>query len=239
MGSSLRILSANLWNGRAHPEAFADLVVALGVDLVAVQELSPEQAEALATVMPHGELEPARDYCGMGVVAQRPLKVSRVAMPYRDARVAHLDEQHWPQLQGPLELLNVHIGAPHMLSPHVGLAIRPRQMRELMRYLGTSQRDQRVLVGDLNATPLWPVYRRIASHLTDAAVTVARRRGRRVEPTWAPWHGAPRLIRIDHGFVAGVEVEDFRVVEVPGADHWAVVMDVAAAADAGEERSAE
>ena len=81
-------------------------------------------------------------------------------------------------------------------------------------------------MGDFNSTPLWPAYRRIRSHLTDAAVAVAERRGRRVGRTWGPWASAPRLLRIDHGFVSGLEVEEFRVVEVFGSDHSAIVMDV-------------
>jgi len=44
LGGRLRIVSANLWNGRAHPEAFAELVAGLEADIVAVQEMSPEQA---------------------------------------------------------------------------------------------------------------------------------------------------------------------------------------------------
>ena len=82
------------------------------------------------------------------------------------------------------------------------------------------------MVGDFNSTPIWPVYRRIASHLTDAAVAAAKKLNRRPANTWGPWHGSPRLLRIDHGFVRGVEVEQFHVVDIPMSDHSAVVMDV-------------
>ena len=43
-----RLLTANLANGAADPGAFADLVEAAEPDVVLVQELAPEQAEALA-----------------------------------------------------------------------------------------------------------------------------------------------------------------------------------------------
>jgi len=62
--------------------------------------------------------------------------------------------------------------------------------------------------------------------LTDAAVTVARRRGERPKATWGPWSGSPRLLRIDHAMVGGVTVEGFRVVDIPGSDHDAVVIDI-------------
>ena len=83
-----------------------------------------------------------------------------------------------------------------------------------------------MLVGDFNSTPLWPAYHRVCARMNDAALMVARRRGERPARTWGPWSGAPRLLRIDHGFVAGAEPEGFRVVEVPGSDHSAVVLDV-------------
>ena len=57
MGGRLRILTGNLANGAADPQAFADLVRSYRADVVAVQELVPEQAEALAEVMPYGVLD--------------------------------------------------------------------------------------------------------------------------------------------------------------------------------------
>ncbi len=228
MGTTLRILSANLWNGRADPDRFADLVLAQAADVVCVQELSPEQAEALASVMPHGALEPARDYSGMGIALRRTATLDRIAKPVRDVRLATLTPAHWPQLAQPLRILNVHLTAPHVVRPIFGLRHRPGEVAALDAYLSARPSDQRVVVGDFNSTPLWPAYWRMRSHLTDAAVAVAERRGRRARATWGPWSSAPRLLRIDHGFVSGLTVEAFRVVDVSGSDHSAIVMDVAA-----------
>jgi endonuclease/exonuclease/phosphatase (EEP) superfamily protein YafD len=229
LGHTLRILSANLWNGGACPEGFADLVTALAVDAVCVQEMAPEQADALASVMPHGELHPNRDFTGMGIALRSPAKIERIPISCRDLRVAHLDPASWPVLAAPLELMNLHMAAPHTFTPRMGLRMRVEQMRGFLPYLSRADAPaRRVLVGDFNATPAWPVYRQIGRHLDDAAVRVARRRGERPKPTWGPWHGAPRLLRIDHAMVGGVEVEDFRVVDIPGSDHSAVVVDVAA-----------
>ncbi len=227
LGQSIRILSANLWNGGADPEAFADLVAALAVDAVCVQELTPAQADALARVMPHGELHPDEHFTGMGIALRRPAKIHRVPLACRDLRVATLDPGEWPDLSMPLELANLHMAAPHTMRPRLGLALRVRQMRDLVPWLGRRRGPtQRVLVGDFNATPVWPVYRRIAAHLSDAASLVARRQGERPRNTWGPWSGSPRLLRIDHAMIDGVEVDDFRVVHVPGSDHSAIVVDV-------------
>jgi endonuclease/exonuclease/phosphatase family metal-dependent hydrolase len=230
LGQSIRILSANLWNGGADPEAFADLVVALAVDAVCVQELTPEQADALAHVMPHGELHPNRDFTGMGIALRAPATLDRVEISCRDVRVATLQPRHWSALAAPLELMNLHMAAPHTLRPRLGMRMRVEQMRAFLPYLRRADAPrQRMLVGDFNATPLWPVYRQLSSHMSDAAVAVARRRGERAQATWGPWSGAPRLLRIDHALVSGLEVEDFRVVHVEGSDHSAVVVDVASA----------
>ena len=82
-----------------------------------------------------------------------------------------------------------------------------------------------MLVGDFNSTPLWPSYRRIASQLADAAVAVAQVTGRPLVSTWGPGAGARRVLRIDHAFVRGVTALDFRVVNIAGSDHDAIVIE--------------
>lgn len=230
MAGRLRIVSANLWNGRAHPEAFAELVAGLEADVVAVQEMAPEQADALAEVMPHGQLMPARDHSGMGFATRQPVAVSLIPLYMRSAPVVRLDPSDWSQLRRPLEVVNVHMYAPHVVVPKLGLPVRRRQIRDFERFLADegsdSLRDSRVLVGDFNATPVWPVYRWFAQRFTDAAGAAAGALGRPVRSTWGPWHGAPRLLRIDHGFVRGFEVEEFQVMPLRGSDHSAVVLDL-------------
>jgi endonuclease/exonuclease/phosphatase (EEP) superfamily protein YafD len=222
-----RIVSANLWNGAAEPGAFADLVAALQADAVATQEMTPEQADALARVLPHGQLEPARDYSGMGIALREPARVRRLGLPCRDARVADVRWQRPSGARLELEILNVHVQAPHSPPSWGALRRRRGQLHGLVRHLAASPHRRRVLVGDLNATPLWPLYRRLLARLSDAAVAAARRHGRAVQRTWGPWAGAPRLLRIDHALVHGVAVEDFQVLPIAGGDHSAIVVDLA------------
>ncbi len=226
MGQPLRVLSANLWNGRADASAFADLVVALSADVVAVQEVTPDQAEALARALPHGQIEPDWDHHGMGIALQRPATHSKIELHRRPARVATLSPEDWPHLERPVEITNLHIAAPQILFPYVGLAARRIQMRDFDAHFAGMDDAARVLVGDFNSTPRWPVYQRIASQFSDAAVAVAQLRGRKAEPTWGPWAGSPRVLRIDHGFIRGLRAEEFQVVEIVGSDHSAIVMDL-------------
>jgi endonuclease/exonuclease/phosphatase (EEP) superfamily protein YafD len=227
MRDRLRILTANLWNGRADPARLAALIEAEDVDVACVQELSHEQAEALACVLPYGRLEPAGDFTGMGIALRRPAEVASLPLAYRPLRTARLDPKDWPGLADPLAIWNVHVRAPHSFPQHTSFAIRRRQLRELLDHLREAP-ARLALVGDFNATPVWPVYRRLAAELRDAAHHVAAARGARPARTWPNLPGLAwlRLLRIDHAFVRGVDPHDVRVLEIAGSDHDAVCVDV-------------
>lgn len=226
MGNRLRILTANLLNGGVDPEALAELASSLAVDVAALQELAPDQAEALAEVLPHGALHPARDHTGMGIALRRPAQGDRLPLPARDALLARLEPGDWNGLTRPVEVVNVHVRAPHLLPTWRTLAQRRGQLRGLLAHLAASGDRPQVLIGDFNATPVWPLYRRLAALRRDAAREDARRRGTRPRPTWGPGPRAPRLLRIDHAFVQGLAVEAVQVAPLPGSDHSALIVDL-------------
>jgi vancomycin resistance protein VanJ len=219
----LRVLSANLANGRAHADAFADLVEGAEPDVVLVQELTPGQADALARVLPFGKLEPARDHQGMGIALRDPGSVRRLHLPYRSAFVAEVpraaDEE-------PVEVVNLHLAAPHVHPVVRRLRDRRAQLDLVLAHLDSAPRRRRVLGGDLNATPLWPAYRRLRARFDDAAVEAARRMGRRPGRTWGPWSGSVRLLRIDHVLVRGLAAAETRVLPLRGSDHSALIADL-------------
>ncbi len=225
MGGRIRVLTANVWNGKADPAGLAEVVERLEVDVVAAQELAPAQACALEALLPHGRLEPATDFNGAGIALRRPARLARVSLSYRDAHAAVLEPVDWPELRSPVEILGVHIMGAHVWPYWTKNRIRRAMLRALLAYLDASPDARRLLVGDLNATPLFGVYRQIARRLDDAAAQVARREGRRPEPTWGPGPDAPRLLRIDHAFVAGLQVDAVRTVDL-GADHSGLVVDI-------------
>jgi endonuclease/exonuclease/phosphatase family metal-dependent hydrolase len=227
MGSHLRVLSGNLMNGRADPEAFADLVRSSGADVVAVQELSPEQARARGSVLPHGRFEPALDFTGMGIALRHPAEFDRVALAYRDARVARLDPAHWPGLTGGLEIVNVHMASPTFgTQAWTRFSHRRDQCRGLVEYLDGTPDRARAVLGDFNATSSWPLYRVVAGRLEDLALSHARSRSARPARTWARWVGGPPLLRIDHCFGSGLRVDDFQVVAIRGSDHSGLLVDL-------------
>ncbi len=225
MAGSIRVLSGNLWWGRADPGGLVDLIREYQIDVFAAQELGPENAEAISSELPYGRLEPEDEYQGMGIALRRPGAYERIPLHSRDARRVVLEPSDWDGLERPLDLVNLHFHAPHALRPFPSLWVRRCQARDLDRFLAEHPSDTRALVGDFNATPQRPLYQRYARRFSDAAIAAAQREGRAVEPTWGPRPGSPRLLRIDHALVRGLDVESFRVVEIPGSDHSALIFD--------------
>jgi endonuclease/exonuclease/phosphatase (EEP) superfamily protein YafD len=215
----LRILSANLARGREPAESFAALARAVDADVVAVQELARIQADALARIFPFGALHvhPNR----MGIALRMPGLVRQVALPGRNAYVAsvHLNSGTI------VDVMNVHILAPHAGLPWQTASIRRRQICGIEAYLHRSGRAPLILVGDLNSTPIWPAYRRLSKMLTDGATAAARARGCFPRRTWGLWYG-PKLLRIDHALVRGVSVENVEIRRLTRSDHSAVIVDV-------------
>ena len=221
MGSRLRILSANLLCGGARPDALIELLRRLAPDVAVFQELAPEQAEAVSEVLPHGRLEPTRDHHGMGIALRHPGRDGRIGLPVRDALLARLSPPEWGELAAPVEIVNVHIQAPH-IRPWAAAGARRGQLQGLLSHLERTRDRPQVVIGDFNATPLWPLYRRIGRERRDAARSLASRPRR----TWGPV-GFPRLLRIDHAFVQDLEVEAVEVEPLRGSDHSALLVDLA------------
>jgi endonuclease/exonuclease/phosphatase (EEP) superfamily protein YafD len=226
MTDSIRVVTANLMNGGGDPELFGALVESLEADVVACQELAPAQADALARVLPHGELHPRCDYRGLGIALRRPGKMGSIALPYRHAGVAALAPEHWPELGGPLEIVNVHVSAPTQRPVWAQPMRRFQQSQRLLDYVDSEPNRARLVVGDFNATPAWPVYWRMARRLEDLARTCAARRGERPGRTWSPRPLGPRMLRIDHCFGRGLRPEAVQVHPIPGSDHCAVAVDL-------------
>lgn len=236
MSKSIRVFSGNLWWGRADSEALVALIRQHEIDVFCAQELGWENAEAIAGELPHGELEPDDTYQGMGIALRQPAAYEQIPLSFRPARRVVLQPADWSGLARPLDLVNVHFQAPHALAPFPPTRVRARQASGLEAFFDANPSGARLVVGDYNATPGWPLYRRLARRFDDGAVQSARREGRRVAPTWGPKPDGPRVLRIDHAMVRGLRVESLRVVDIPGSDHSGLLFDCApvAAGEAGK-----
>jgi endonuclease/exonuclease/phosphatase family metal-dependent hydrolase len=215
----LRILTINLFNDLALPEALATAVQATAPDLVAAQELGPESAAVLAATFPHGRLVPALDHSGRGLVGRAPLEIGEIDIGGRPALVAALTDEEWA-LATPPEVVSVHLMNPVGRPVAKTNRLRRQQIRRLEQYVAANPMP-RAIVGDMNASPVWPAYRQLAQLGADAA-----RASGSAQRTWAPRWWMPRLLRIDHAFVTGMTPRHTHIVTVRGTDHSGLVVDL-------------
>lgn len=214
----IRILTANLFNGRARPDSLAEVLDAASPDVVAAQELAPDAATVISERYLHGLVHPAFDYTGIALASRRPMDVRRHRLPYRDAMVGRMATEG----NRVLTVWSAHLANPVEVPPPI--RARRAQVRALKDAVAGG--GPLVLVGDLNATPSWPAFRRLRKVLDDGVGDWASRAGMRAPATWSYTASLPPILRIDHVLVRGVRVLGARAVRIAGADHRAVVADL-------------
>jgi len=218
--ASLRIMSANLLVDQADPSALAAVIDEVDPDVVAVQELGTAAAQVIEASHPHGKLDPREDFFGLGIAAKRPVTVERLVVPERAGWVARLDPDDWPELDGPIEVIDIHLLNP-LERPWKATQTTRRQQIAGARDRVEATGLPSVIVGDMNSTPLWPEYKLLAQIGTDAAKETGT-----AKRTWfQPVHG-PRVLRIDHSFVRGLTPITTFVRRVRGSDHLALITDI-------------
>jgi len=218
----LRVLSCNLFYGRADARALLELVESESVDLVCAQELSPRVAARLAAFLPHGDIEQVPHHCGNGIASRFRVTTRRIPLPHRSGCVARLSPEHWPALSADVEIVNVHLAAPHVWPWFPNRLRRAHQVEALLADRRSAGDVAQALLGDLNATPAWPAYRRLAAGYRDAAT------GHGGGRTWPRVRrlGLNGLWRIDHCFVKGLEAVSLRTVDLPGSDHMGLLVEL-------------
>ena len=82
------------------------------------------------------------------------------------------------------------------------------------------------MAGDMNATPRWPLYRRLNQRWDDLVLMAGDGSANKPAQTWGWRPGWPRLLRIDHVFGSGVEPVGTTVERLEGSDHVALVVDL-------------
>lgn len=225
-GDRLRVATVSLRLGLVAAGAVLELVQRHDVDVLAVQELTPDaerrlRAAGIDALLPHSRVLSARPgsapAAGGAVWSRRPLQ-SRGAVP--------------GGFQQPTVLLGtdggptpaVEVTAVHIWPPSLGPASVRRWAADLAALPAPEPGVLRVLTGDFNASLDHAALRRVL-HLgyTDAARAV----GRALTWTWASMRFRRPRLAIDHVLVdprIGVAAVD--VLPVRGSDHRAVVADL-------------
>jgi endonuclease/exonuclease/phosphatase (EEP) superfamily protein YafD len=221
-GPGLTLMTANLMLGEADPESVVELVRDEGVDVLSVQELTPETVDGLRRaqldrLLPESELIPAEGSAGGGIYSRLPLRrlpdleplPGAFAIPRGLIRVPGASE--------------VEVLSPHARPPTADGVDAWRADLERLPPAAADSRP-RLLLGDFNATLDHAELRELlSSGYTDAADVT----GTGFTPTW-PADGLPPPVAIDHVLADDrVEVLDASVRELPGSDHRAVIAEVA------------
>ena len=216
-GTKLRIMSSNQLLGRADVKSVVQLVRDNQVDVLNLLELTPREvaefeSAGLFDVLPYRIMKPHRGSTGSGIASRYPLTelslVGPTGMEQPSARI---------QVNG----TPVDIVAVHPVAPTAQASTWKHDLAALPRPDATG--PVRVLAGDFNATLDHAAFRDLlGAGYTDAGDN----RGSGFVPTW-PSGLFPPPVTIDHVLVdRRIAVNGYRVLDVPGSDHNAVLAEL-------------
>ena len=234
------VMTANLGNNRASPEKFIPIVRDSGADLVAFQELSDQQAEAvkseLITTYPHQAIYPG-GFAGKALLSK---------LPILDSKQLHFSEVR-PDLKTQVAVENVQltliIAHPPPPRPHWrGLKFDRQTWKQITSLAEIAvQHKPAVLLGDFNLADWWGEYTYLRSlGLKDAFQVAGRDQGntlpRRIGP-WKRFQALNRmlsrltfipLLRVDYiWYTEPLHCLDSWVGEDTGSDHLPVLATLA------------
>ncbi len=223
-GRPLRVLTANVANGRVSATRLVELVRRRRVDVLSLQEVTPILDAALRTegreaLLPHAVANPRGDSAGTALYSRFPLTEIEAPRPTRHVTTA-------ARLRLPsgsaIEVLSVHPPAP---KDEALIAAWRRELGDMPPARPGTR--PRLLAGDFNATFDHPEFREL---LETGYADAAERDGQGLRPTWPRDRLVPPPVVIDHVLVDDrCAVTDAEVIPMAGSDHRAVlaVLDLA------------
>lgn len=229
---TMRVLTSNLLLGGADPAALLDLVRDREIDVLALQEYTPQAEAALdragiGRYLPYRETHPAHGATGSAVYSRFPLRGGGV----RVTECGLFQAYATVELPGSRRVVveSAHPTAPYSLKSlgcwRRDLAGQPAATDPP----ATPDGPVRVLAGDFNSTLDHRALRGLIGRgYRDAAETV----GKGLVGTWGPYDGSrvPPVV-LDHVLVdRSIGVRDVSVHRIPGSDHRAVLADLAVGA---------
>jgi len=218
-GPMLRVLTANLYFGRADAEVIVDRVRQTDADVLFLQELTADavtrlKLAGLDELMPHTLLDLRGGSRGSGIYSRFPLSEGPAVAPVRMAQPTAL-------LKLP-EGDAVELVCVHPVTPRLGNGGATRWRTEL-GVLPAPGELPRVLAGDFNATLDHAAFRGVLRlGYADAGLQA----GNALTPTWGP-PGKDAVLTLDHVLVdRSCAVLAYSVHALPGSDHQVVYAQV-------------
>jgi endonuclease/exonuclease/phosphatase (EEP) superfamily protein YafD len=221
-GTPRRILTINTQEGAADAAQIVAAVDERDVQVLIVEEITPQLAERLRAAglderLPEHVGEGKLRYAGTVVFSKFPLSNQRVVPTLFDSYLINVEDP-----EGPFDLLAVH-------------PVHPLRSAELWRtehaLINDAARSADVIAGDFNATLDHQPMRTLVDQGFRSAAEIA---GTGWAPTW-PSNGrgvllgplSPRLLQLDHIMIRdGWEVADVRRVLIADTDHTGVFAEV-------------
>lgn len=208
-GPALRLFHMNVLQPNT---AFAEVLAvaqASDADVISVQEVGPEWAEALLRGLvashPYVHREPRNNCYGIALFSKRPFQQVELleveGTPFIEARI--------DMAGGSLRLLAVHATSP---ISYEHFRRRNAQLERLSAHLACTK-EATILVGDLNTVPWDTAFARFCGRTGLRSTTTPFQR------TW-PALGPLAAIPLDHVLVSPeVGCAALRTVYIPGSDH--------------------
>jgi endonuclease/exonuclease/phosphatase (EEP) superfamily protein YafD len=218
---TLRVLTLNAMGGSADPAAVVRAVKRHQVDVLVVQELTPDMVPRLAdagidTLLPYGHLDPRPGPYGTGLWARWPMTpippVPGLKAAAPRTRIQPLDG--WP-----VTVTGVHPRAPMRRNVR-----RWKQELAAIRSALVNTDGPQVVAGDFNASRDHRPFRDLlAAGFLDCADAARRRPWPGF--TWPVGRWIPSVMRLDHVLVSqgSATVSASQVIRVPGTDHRGVL----------------
>jgi endonuclease/exonuclease/phosphatase (EEP) superfamily protein YafD len=218
-GPRLVVMTANLYVGRGDPAAVVAAVRAQRVDVLSLQELTPDElrrldAAGLRELLPYRVAAPDGGASGSGLFARVPLR----ALP--EAPLPGIAHQPHAALTVADTAVRVKLAHPR---PPVSRAAESRWQAAIETLPSSDSRgDVQLIAGDLNATL---DHRALRALLDRGYADAADAAGAGLTWTW-PARDHPHLlpITIDHILVdRRVRTLSVTAVRIPGSDHRALI----------------
>jgi len=216
-GATLTVLTANIQVGRGDVSELAKLVRDNAVDVLAVEEVTPEAAariaaSTIASDLPHSFVRPAQLAYGTALYSRHPLSSTATVPGF--ALTALTAVASVPG-RGDVQLFALHPVPP--LAPS-DWADELKKIEALLQ--GVPEPRPVIALGDYNATYDHVQFRRL---LTGGYRDAGQLAGAGFTPTYPTDKPYPALVGIDHVLLRGLGAAEVTAHEIQGADHLALL----------------